>query len=91
MEPAGKSAYEVALQNGFTGTEADWLTSLKGQKGDAGEPGATGAKGDPGEKGDRAKREHPEKRENVAKKEKKATPEHLARTALNGKERDKRG
>ncbi len=47
----GKSAYEVALQNGFTGTEADWLTSLKGQKGDAGEPGATGAKGDPGEKG----------------------------------------
>lgn len=50
---AGKSAYEVALQNGFTGTEADWLTSLKGQKGDAGEPGATGAKGDPGEKGDR--------------------------------------
>ena len=49
---AGKSAYEVALQNGFTGTEADWLTSLKGQKGDAGEPGATGAKGDPGEKGD---------------------------------------
>ena len=47
----GKSAYEVALQNGFTGTEADWLTSLKGQKGDAGEPGATGAKGDPGENG----------------------------------------
>ena len=49
----GKSAYEIALQNGFTGTEADWLASLKGQKGDAGEPGATGAKGDPGEKGDR--------------------------------------
>ena len=46
----GKSAYEVALQNGFTGTEADWLTSLKGQKGDTGAPGA---KGEPGEKGDR--------------------------------------
>ena len=43
---AGKSAYEIALQNGFTGTEADWLTSLKGQKGD------TGAKGEPGEKGE---------------------------------------
>lgn len=46
----GKSAYEVALQNGFTGTEADWLTSLKGQKGDTGAPGA---KREPGEKGDR--------------------------------------
>lgn len=44
---AGKSAYEIALQNGFTGTEADWLTSLKGQKGD------TGAKGEPGEKGEK--------------------------------------
>ena len=47
---AGKSAYEVALQNGFTGTEADWLTSLKGQKGD------TGAKGEPGEKGERGEK-----------------------------------
>lgn len=47
---AGKSAYEIALQNGFTGTEADWLTSLKGQKGDTGAPGA---KGEPGEKGER--------------------------------------
>ena len=46
----GKSAYEVALQNGFTGTEADWLTSLKGQKGD------TGAKGEPGEKGERGEK-----------------------------------
>ena len=49
---AGKSAYEIALQNGFVGTETDWLESLKGQKGDTGEPGAAGAKGDPGEKGD---------------------------------------
>ena len=47
----GKSAYEVALQNGFTGTEADWLESLKGQKGDIGEPGAAGAKGDAGTPG----------------------------------------
>ena len=49
----GKSAYEVALQNGFTGTEADWLTSLKGQKGDTGAPGA---KGEPGEKGERGEK-----------------------------------
>ena len=47
---AGKSAYEIALQNGFTGTEADWLTALKGQKGD------TGAKGEPGEKGERGEK-----------------------------------
>lgn len=50
---AGKSAYEVALQNGFTGTEADWLTSLKGQKGDTGAPGAKGAPGEKGERGEK--------------------------------------
>ena len=48
---AGKSAYEIALQNGFVGTETDWLESLKGQKGDTGEPGAAGAKGDTGTPG----------------------------------------
>lgn len=26
----GKSAYEVAVENGFTGTKAEWLASLKG-------------------------------------------------------------
>ncbi len=26
----GKSAYEVAVDNGFKGTEEDWLESLKG-------------------------------------------------------------
>ena len=30
----GKSAYEVAVLNGFEGTEAEWLASLKGEKGD---------------------------------------------------------
>ncbi|MFR3449733.1 MAG: hypothetical protein ACLTTB_07605, partial [Ruminococcus sp.] len=50
---AGKSAYEIALQNGFVGTETDWLESLKGQKGDTGEPGAPGEKGDRGEKGEK--------------------------------------
>lgn len=50
---AGKSAYEIALQNGFTGTEADWLASLKGQKGDTGAPGAKGAPGEKGERGEK--------------------------------------
>lgn len=27
--PEGKSAYEVAVENGFTGTEEEWLESLK--------------------------------------------------------------
>lgn len=32
----GKSAYEVAVLNGFEGSEEEWLASLKGEKGDAG-------------------------------------------------------
>ena len=32
----GKSAYEIAVDNGFEGTEAEWVASLKGQKGDTG-------------------------------------------------------
>lgn len=48
----GKSAYEIAVDNGYPGTEQAWLASLKGDKGDTGEPGATGEKGEPGEKGD---------------------------------------
>ncbi|MGE7954805.1 hypothetical protein [Lysinibacillus xylanilyticus] len=30
----GKTAYQEALDNGFSGTEAEWLASLKGEKGD---------------------------------------------------------
>ena len=26
----GKSAYEIAVENGFEGTEEEWLESLKG-------------------------------------------------------------
>lgn len=33
----GKSAYEVALANGFDGTETEWLESLQGDKGDKGD------------------------------------------------------
>lgn len=32
----GFSAYEIAVLNGFTGTEEEWLASLKGDKGDTG-------------------------------------------------------
>tara|TARA_Y100001973_G_scaffold31044_3_gene46857 strand:+ start:3423 stop:5303 length:1881 start_codon:yes stop_codon:yes gene_type:complete len=31
----GKSAYEIAVVNGFVGTESAWIASLKGEKGDA--------------------------------------------------------
>lgn len=44
----GASAYEIAVADGFGGTEADWLTSLIGN---TGATGATGAKGDPGDTG----------------------------------------
>ena len=32
----GKSAYEIAKENGYTGTEQEWLNSLKGQDGATG-------------------------------------------------------
>ena len=38
----GKSAYEVAQDNGFTGSPEEWLASLKGEKGDKGDPGSGG-------------------------------------------------
>lgn len=38
----GKSAYQVAVDNGFVGTEQQWLASLKGDKGDKGDSGING-------------------------------------------------
>lgn len=38
----GESAYQVAVDNGFIGTEQEWLTSLVGQAGADGNPGANG-------------------------------------------------
>lgn len=32
-EDYGKSAYELAVDHGFKGSEAEWLDSLKGQDG----------------------------------------------------------
>ena len=40
--PNGKSAYDVAIQNGFVGTETQWLASLIGQRGPEGQQGPTG-------------------------------------------------
>ncbi len=47
----GKSAYEVALDNGFSGTEEEWLESLVGPKGEQGDQGDQGEKGETGEQG----------------------------------------
>ena len=44
----GKSAYQIAVEQGYQGSESDWLSSLKGDKG---EKGNTGAKGNPGQNG----------------------------------------
>ena len=41
----GKSVYELAVENGFSGTEAEFLASLKGSKGDTGEKGEKGDTG----------------------------------------------
>lgn len=40
-----KSAYEIALEHGFIGSEEDWLKSLKGEKGERGEKGQDGTDG----------------------------------------------
>ena len=41
----GKSAYEIALENGFVGSEDDWLESLKGTDGTNGADGESGSSG----------------------------------------------
>ena len=48
----GPSAYQLAITNGFVGTEAEWIASLKGAKGDTGPTGPKGDTGDTGPKGD---------------------------------------
>lgn len=58
--PPGPSAYDVAVSNGFVGTEVEWLASLvgppgatgpQGPQGDPGPAGATGATGPAGATG----------------------------------------
>ena len=41
----GKSAYEIAIEHGFVGTEAEWLESLKGVDGKDGVNGKDGCDG----------------------------------------------
>jgi len=47
----GQSAYALAVQLGFTGSEAAWIASLKGAKGDKGNTGAQGPRGATGPQG----------------------------------------
>ena len=47
----GKSAYEIAVENGFVGTEIEWLESLKGLDGKDGINGKDGVDGAPGQDG----------------------------------------
>ena len=54
----GRSAYEIAIENGFVGTVAEWLESLKGKDGIDGKdglPGKDGADGLPGKDGTNGK------------------------------------
>lgn len=44
----GASAYQIAVQNGFKGTEEEWLKSLEGAQGPQGEPGPEGPAGKDG-------------------------------------------
>lgn len=48
----GYSAYEVAVQEGFVGTKAEWLASLQGATGPKGDQGVQGQTGPQGPKGD---------------------------------------
>ena len=47
----GRSAYEIAIENGFVGTAAEWLESLKGMNGVDGKDGTNGKDGLPGKDG----------------------------------------
>lgn len=47
----GQSAYALAVQLGYTGSEAAWIASLKGAKGDKGDTGAQGPEGATGATG----------------------------------------
>jgi len=51
MGPDGKSAYEVAVEQGFSGTPQEWLESLIGQQGPVGPQGIQGVVGASGPQG----------------------------------------
>ncbi len=47
----GKSAYDIAVDNGFEGTEEEWLESLRGPQGTRGPEGPQGPAGEDGSDG----------------------------------------
>ena len=47
----GKSAYEIAVEHGYEGTEEEWLASLHGAQGAQGPEGPQGPQGEPGVSG----------------------------------------
>lgn len=51
----GLSAYEIAVEKGYEGTKEEWINSLKGEKGEAGERGIQGEKGEQGLQGEKGK------------------------------------
>ena len=51
--PRGYSAYEIAVQEGFVGTEEEWLASLVGPEGKQGKEGERGIQGPRGQQGDK--------------------------------------
>ena len=53
--PEGKDAYSVAVKNGFSGSEEEWLKSLKGEQGPKGDEGPQGPMGPQGPKGERGR------------------------------------
>lgn len=52
----GLSAYEIAQNNGFEGTQTEWLASLKGDRGETGLQGIRGEKGDKGDTGEQGEK-----------------------------------
>ena len=47
----GLSAYQIAVNHGFSGSETEWLASLKGERGPQGERGSDGLNGNDGAAG----------------------------------------
>lgn len=45
VDVSGLSAYDIAVANGFVGTESAWLASMKGERGSKGEQGEVGERG----------------------------------------------
>lgn len=52
----GKSAYDMAVAKGFTGTQAEWMASLQGEQGTQGETGNTGERGETGHSGSKGEK-----------------------------------